>query len=375
MAEPLKNAYGPEIAAQLARLILQVSPSFPRDAFLAEALAGYDTLELMDRGRRLCAALHHHLPPAYPDALAVLMASVAITPRPATPTAMAPFFYLPHTMFVATHGQEHFALSMAALHTLTQHFTGEFAIRPFLMTQPEATLAQLEAWTTDPNPHVRRLVSEGTRPRLPWAPRLKAFQADPTPVLRLLDRLKDDPELYVRRSVANNLGDIAKDHPDIAVETARGWLDTPTPERRWIVQHGLRSAVKKGDRATLDLLGFEHAEGIRVGHGRFDPPVAPIGGAVHVAFEVENTRPEPQRVLVDLRVHFVKAGGKTGAKVFKLKALDLAPGQVATVGKTVSLAEMTTRKHHAGHHRVEALVSGAPHPLGGFDVHPAAPTP
>jgi 3-methyladenine DNA glycosylase AlkC len=204
-------------------------------------------------------------------------------------------------------------------------------------------------WTRDPSEHVRRLVSEGTRPRLPWAARLPAFQRDPAPVLALLERLKDDPALYVRRSVANNLNDIGKDHPALLADTARTWLQGATPERRWIVQHALRSAVKRGEPGALAALGFGAAADVQIGQPSITPQSsAVIGGTLVVAFDVINNRAQPQRVLVDFAVHYIKANGQSRAKVFKLKTLDLAAHETQRVGKQISLAEMSTRKHYPG---------------------------
>ena len=368
MAEPLKNQYGPEVPVRLAREMAAVSPSFDPDAFLADALLGYDALDLMARGRHLAAVLHRHLPADYEAAVAILLASVQAAPLPETATAMAPFFYLPHTCFVAAFGLGHFEASMRAQHLLTQRFTAEFSIRPFLQHHTQATLERLAQWASDPSHHVRRLVSEGTRPRLPWGQRLRAFQQDPTPVLALLERLKDDPELYVRRSVANNLNDIGKDHPAVLVDTARRWLPGASPERRWLVEHALRFAVKRGDAGALDVLGFGARAQVAVAHARVEPAVARVGGAVAVAFELHNTQAHAQDVLVDFCIHYVKASGQTAPKVFKLKTATLAPGQAVAFAKRVSLAPMTTRVHHPGTHRVEVLVNGVALPLGSFEL-------
>ena len=257
---------------------------------------------------------------------------------------------------------------MQALHTLTQCFTAEFSIRPFLQKHPEATLSQLMAWTRDPSEHVRRLVSEGTRQRLPWASRLPAFQRDPAPVLAVLERLKDDPALYVRRSVANNLNDIGKDHPALLADTARTWLQGATPERRWIVQHALRSAVKRGEPGALAALGFGAAADVAIGQPSITPKQAVVGGTLVVAFDVINTRAGPQQVLVDFAVHYIKANGQSRAKVFKLKTLDLAAHATQRVGKQISLAEMSTRKHYPGLHRVEAIVNGQAQAIGSFEL-------
>jgi 3-methyladenine DNA glycosylase AlkC len=203
MAEPLIAQYGPDVPQAIARMVAAVHPRFDVDAFLQDALTGYEALALMPRGKHIARALHRHLPPDYGDALRILLASADQPHGRAPGLSLASFLFLPHTVFVSEFGLDHFELSMQAQHALTQRFTAEFSIRPFLQKHTEATLERLADWATDPSEHVRRLVSEGTRPRLPWASRLPAFQRDPAPVLALLERLKDDPALYVRRSVAN----------------------------------------------------------------------------------------------------------------------------------------------------------------------------
>lgn len=231
MAEPLKNHFTIDVAHRIAAAIVPVWPAFRSRAFVADTAKAFDALELMDRGRHIARMLRRYLPDDYPTAVGILLQSAGERPiRAEGAGGMASFFYLPHVCFVAEFGLDHFHESMQALHALTQRFTSEFSIRPFIERYEREALALLREWTRDPNVHVRRLVSEGTRPRLPWAGRLRRFQHDPSPVLELLEMLRDDPEEYVRRSVANNLNDIAKDHPDLLVDVARRWLTDASPE-------------------------------------------------------------------------------------------------------------------------------------------------
>lgn len=373
MAEPLKARYGPEIARRLAAEVRQAWPEFDVQAFLADALDGYEALELMPRGRHLAAALQRHLPDDYPRALELLLASIA-TPQPAPAgQALAPFFYLPHTEFVARCGLGHPNLSLQALHTLTQRFTAEFAIRPFLDQDPTGLLSQLEHWSRDPSAHVRRLVSEGTRPRLPWAPRLHRFGADPLPVLALLERLRDDPEPYVRRSVANHLNDLGKDHPHLLLDTARRWwADAPAP-RRQLITHALRTLLKQGQAEALALIGYgPNRQQAEIVAARFEPAQPHQGpdAGVRVELTLHNPAKEPLPLRVDLRVHFVKADGRSSPKVFRLGDATLAPGERLRLGKRISLAPLTTRRHHPGWHRVETMINGEVRELGGFELVP-----
>lgn len=368
MAEPLKNQFGPDVPQRLADVIAPHFPGFARKPFLQDALAGYAALELKPRGWQIAHALHRHLPPHYPEAVEILLASLGPKLEMSEGNGMAPFFYMPHTFFVAEYGLAHFAESMRANYELTQRFTAEFSIRPYLERYQDATLEQLRQWTQDPSEHVRRLVSEGTRPRLPWAPRLRRFQHDPQPVLALLELIKDDPSLYVRRSVANNLNDIGKDHPELLVETARRWLLGASAERQWLIRHGLRSLIKSGHTGALSALDFGEIGDVSLSNVAIVPAQPPIGDSVSVTFDLLNESGEPQRLLVDLRVHFVKASGKTAPKVFKLKSVALAPQERARFSKRIALAQLTTRKHYAGEHKVEVIINGATQSLGAFTV-------
>jgi 3-methyladenine DNA glycosylase AlkC len=366
MAEPLKNRFGPVIPKTISGRISAVFPDFDSRSFIKAALEGYDDLELLPRGWKIARALRPYLPLHYPDAANILIASLGPKLDKTEDHGMTPFLYLPYSCFVAEYGLDHFEESMAAQYEITQRFTAEFSIRPFIDKYPDATLARLRIWATDPSPHVRRLVSEGTRPRLPWAPRLRAFETDPRPVLALLEMLKDDPELYVRRSVANHLNDIGKDHPDLLIQTVTRWLKDASDERRWVVNHALRSAVKRAEAGALKVLGFGRDAKVKIHNATVKPQRVAIGGAIEIAFELKNSGPTTQRILVDFRIHFVKANGSASAKVFKLKTVEVAPKETVRLSKKVSLREMTTRKHYPGVHKVDAVLNGRVRPLGSF---------
>lgn len=375
MAEPLKYLLNDTVPPRIAAMVRRAWRSFDTQAFLRQIEPGYESLELMARGQRIAQALQAHLPQDVPRALGVLVDSMdppmgldAAGEPDAGDRPYSAFLYLPHSIYIGTHGLPHFEAAMAAQHALTQRFTAEFCIRPYLLHRQGDTLARLRDWAQDDNAHVRRLVSEGTRPRLPWAPRLPAFQANPQLALPLLGALKDDPSSYVRRSVANHLGDIAKDHPDLAVGTARTWLQGAPAPREALVRHGLRFLIKRGDAGALDALGVGHAVALDVRAARVVPARARIGDKVRIEAELHNPTPQAQRVLADLKVHYVKAHGGTAPKVFKLQTLDIAPGATVAVGKTLSLQQMTTRTHYPGAHQVELVLNGRPQPLGQFQL-------
>jgi 3-methyladenine DNA glycosylase AlkC len=368
MAEPLKNFFGPEVARDIAALISGVYPAFPSEEFLTDATRGLDKLALLPRAWHIAHALHGHLPADFDSAAGILKASLGPRLSATEGNGMASFLYMPHVCYVAHYGADHLDTALDLQYELTQRFTAEYSIRVFLERYPQQTLARLWQWAHDPDVHVRRLVSEGTRPRLPWAPRLREFQKDPGPVIKLLELLKDDPELYVRRSVANNLNDIGKDHPDLLFETCARWLVDASAERKWLVNHALRSAIKRGEPGALQVLGYGRKPTTTLARIHFEPRRAKIGQTVRISFDVNSTARRRQSLLVDLRIHFVKADGSTRAKVFKLKQLELAAGAKTALSTRIALRQMTTRKHYPGKHQVDVMVNGVALPAGSFVV-------
>jgi 3-methyladenine DNA glycosylase AlkC len=366
MAAPLKNSFGSDVPVRIAEAIVAIEPRFPVRAFLADALEGYEELELTPRARHIARALHSHLPSDYEEAIEVLLASLGSQTESEELTGMAAFFYAPHVYFVAYYGLDHWETSMRAQYQLTQRFTAEYSIRAFLDREPGRTLARLREWARDPSSDVRRLVSEGTRPRLPWAPRLRRFQLDPSPVIGLLELLKDDPSTYVRRSVANNLNDIGKDHPDVLVATCRRWMKNASEDRRWVIRHALRSAVKRGDRAALEVLGFGGTKAAEVDGVTIEPRRPRIGETVRISLTLRNAGRRRAAFNADLRVHFVKSRGGTSPKVFKVREVELDSGERASLWKLISLRQRTTRTHHPGEHAVEVIINGVAHPGGSF---------
>ncbi len=368
MVDALKTFYNRRKVTEIADKIRAVYPTFKHETFVRTATRGLEQLELVPRARHIMRALRQHLPDDYEEAAVIL--TNALGPRMASTegNGMAPFIYLPWVLYIAEYGLDHLDTSLDLQYEVTKRFTAEFSLRFFIERYPRETFARLREWAHDPDVHVRRLVSEGTRSRLPWAPRLRLVQKDPTPVLELLELLKDDPELYVRRSVANNLNDIGKDHPEILFETCRRWLQDATPEREWLVKHALRSAVKRGEAGALKVLGYHNRAVVTIRNVRIEPRRPQIGDTVRLSFDVASTTRRKQSLLVDTRVHFVKADGGTRPKVFKLKTIDLPAGKSIPLATTISLRQLTTRKHYAGTHEVEALINGVAYSLGSFKL-------
>jgi len=259
---PLKLLINESAVECLALNILYVNRNFEVDDFYNSCIQGLDPLSLMERGKHVAKILKGFLPENYGDAVNILMNSLTPEEPFSEEFGLAEFFHLPHSFFISefglsekfNKGVDPFDISMGAMYELTKRFTAEFAIRNFIIDQQERTLSQLDKWITDENPHVRRLCSEGTRPKLPWGKKLKAFVVDPQPTIPFLNALKDDSSLYVRRSVANHLGDIAKDHPEVAFSICEDWLkQNASSEVKWVIRHALRYPAKKENKMAIQL--------------------------------------------------------------------------------------------------------------------------
>ena len=373
MPEQLKTFFSAALVRRLGADIARVHTTFPVNDFVGLATRGLDDFELLDRGRQIARALATTLPREYPEAIDVLLRSLGpeLASDELIGVGMAPFYYLPHTMFVAERGLEHFDLSMRAQYELTKRFSAESSIRSFIAKDPERAFVFLRRWIDDANPHVRRLVSEGTRLRLPWAARVAWLDENPERVLELLERLKDDGASLVRRSVANNLNDLGKVHPRLLTRTSAAWLEGASEDRRALIAHALRSALKRGDADALRLLGFARDGAVKVERLRIAPARVRIGGRVAISFVVRSVARTSQRLVVDVAVHFVKASGRTSRKVFRVKRVELPPRGQVTLGRHISLAVHTTRVPRAGRHRVDVLVNGAMKVSGFFTVSQA----
>ncbi len=355
-----KDQLNERLAVAFGRAIRSVYADFDEAAFVAQIAPQLPPLELKERVAVFSAALRDHLPGEYGTAVSLLLQLLPPETPPETGIINGDLGWALWSVahFVEVYGLDDFAVSMGAMHAITKSFSCEFAIRPFLVRYPEQTLAVLADWTADPSPHVRRLVSEGTRPRLPWGMRLNQFITDPTPALALLEPLKNDPSEYVRRSVANHLNDVTKDNPEAALATLRRWNEgDPSPEVAWITRHALRSLVKAGHPDALALLGFG-APQVRLSDFTISPPAIQMGEAVTVSFTLHNETAEAQQLVVDYVVHFVKANGSTSGKVFKLKTAVLPPHATLPIRKTHKIAPITTRRYYPGVHRLEIQVNG-----------------
>lgn len=359
MAEPLKAIYDGLFIEQFAALVKTAWSPFDEAAFAERVRDGnWEQLELKARIRKITEALGAALPQTYEDALVILY---QIDEK----CTGFPYLFFPDFIEVFGMEPEHWERSIEALERFTQRSTSEFAIRPFILLDPQRAIAKMLNWADHPNEHVRRLASEGTRPRLPWAQALPLFKRDPSPVIPILEKLKRDPSLYVRKSVANNLNDIAKDHPELVIRLAKSWIGAEEGTD-WIVRHGCRTLIKQADPHVMALFGYSKHEETDEGQMPLvtaasldvSPDSVAIGGEVSLRYNVQLREGERAKLRIEYGIEFVKSGGKTSLKRFLLSDREYAGGAVAQGVRVHRFADLSTRKHYSGLHRVTLWVNG-----------------
>ena len=353
MAEPLKHLIGAHTARDTATAVARAWGKFDHQGFLADTLPALEALELMQRGQCIADALHRHLPEDFGSAAAILHACL---PTP-NHTGLSGWALLSFNQYIAAHGRGELKTALGLLKALTPHFTAEFGIRPFIAEEQEAALAIISDWVTDANHHVRRLASEGTRPRLPWAMRLPALVKDPSPILPILEALIDDDEDYVRRSVANSLNDIAKDHPDLVADFVERHKDGASKHRLWLLKHASRTLIKKGHGKALANFGFAALTDVTVTLALTSERVT-FPGDLGFEISLSNNGSAARPVLIDYAIHHKKKDGALSPKVFKGRSLTVAAGESVMMAKRHAFRPITTRAYNAGGHRLEILLNG-----------------
>ncbi|PHR58687.1 MAG: DNA alkylation repair protein [Robiginitomaculum sp.] len=367
MAEPFKNAFNVKMIAAMGGHLSRVDDGFDEELFVKLASEGLEALELKQRSTHIYEALVLTLPSDYPRAIEVLLASLHVYDESGVSNAdtvengIKGWGMMAITEYVAKCGLEndgvYFDLSLDALAEMTSRFSSEFDVRPFLLADTDRAMAHFTRWVHHANHHVRRLASEGSRPKLPWASQLPMFIADPMPVLPLLEALKDDSEEYVRRSVANHLNDIAKDHPDLVADIAQKWLKGASTDRTRLVRHACRTLIKQGHKGALTAFGYGAPE-IELSEFYIPDPEVQFGGALDFSVRIGSACNTEQNLMIDYILHHRKANGKTTPKVFKWKSVKLAAGQSLVLSKSHPMKPISTRKYYQGLHHLELQING-----------------
>jgi 3-methyladenine DNA glycosylase AlkC len=378
VAEAFKHLLNPALVTRMAQHLARADAGFDGARFATLAGSGLEGLEMKARAMHIADALEATLPGDFDAAAARLEAALAppwpddrLGSEAPLRDGLEGWALWPVGEFVVRRGLDRPARALQTLHALTQRFSAEFAIRPFIAAHPETVFTALQRWTADPSAHVRRLVSEGSRPRLPWGLRLQALVRDPSPTLPLLAALQDDPSEYVRRSVANHLNDIAKDHPAVVVDWLRRHLPDAPPVRRALLRHASRTLVKAGHADALAAWGLGRAFQGELAFA-LGPQCLQLGEALTLELRLRSTAKRAQPLVVDYAVHHVKADGRARPKVFKGWTLTLAPGEARTLQRRHPVVPVTVRRYHPGRHRVELRINGRMMAAGAFELEAPA---
>ncbi|MCM3600527.1 DNA alkylation repair protein [Robertmurraya korlensis] len=348
MAELIKDRYSPSFFNQFIKILKSAYPAFDENQFLTFIYNGeWEQLEFKQRIRHITLALRESLPQPYDTSIEILL---TIAPK----CKGVEYLFFPD--FVEVYGLDHWETSIIALEQFTKYSSSEFAVRPFILKDETEMMIQMQQWAFDEDEHIRRLASEGCRPRLPWAPVLTTLKEDPTPILPILKTLKEDPSLYVRKSVANNLNDISKDHPNLLKQIVREWRGKH-PHTDWILKHASRSLLKKGDVEILQLFGYTSAANIGVQNFTLSCDQLSLGETLTFSFDIITESIESQNLRIEYGIDFMKANGKQTRKIFHLSQKTYPSGTTHLTREHV-FKNLTTRKHYEGVHGICILVNG-----------------
>ncbi len=365
--EPLKNMFNPVFLEQVGDAAEMVLEDFDKKVFLKAVFAGnWEQLELKQRIRRISTVLHDMFSGDYTHDIHSLLALTEELHRRAGRDNTFEYMFLPD--YIEQYGTLHPRESLKAMERITILVSCEYAIRPFLIQDLKGTLAVMKKWTGHKHASVRRLATEGCRPRLPWGMALPELKKDPAPIMPILDLLKQDESEFVRRSVANNLNDIAKDNPHVVLEIAKQWQGISEDTDR-LIKHASRTLLKRADAAALSLFGISQDVNCAISGLSLASERLQIGEYLEFSFLLENRDKATADFRVEYAIHYCKAGGKTGRKVFKITENRYAPGKPVSFSRRQSFADMTTRKHYAGLHTLEIVINGKPQATVTFDVY------
>ncbi|WP_370279632.1 DNA alkylation repair protein [Pontibacterium sp.] len=359
MSQALKEAYDQTYIDRVAQACCKAYPSFPAERFIQSVFDHqWHARELKARSQHIRHCLHHALNMPYEKAITVVM---EVAPEFGGYEAL----FFPD--FVEAYGQQHWDLSMDAMQWLTRFSSAEFAVRPFIQSDPTKMMAQMRVWSEHENYHVRRLASEGSRPRLPWGQALPIFKNDPSPILPILETLKQDDSDYVRRSVANNLNDIAKDNPQVTIDWAKR-NRSQHPHTDWIIKHGCRTLLKQAHPDVMALFGYHPTDEIEVSDLRLGQASIQIGETLNFEFNVRARNGLLGRLRIEYGIDYVKANGQLSRKVFKISEGGFDE-QARFFSRSQSFRQMTTRKHYPGIHGVAVLINGEEKARATFELN------
>lgn len=349
MAEALKDMFNKKFYERLAMELNKADKNFHSGNFVKDVTKGLEELSLNQRLRNTTITMKKYLPSDYKRSVDIILQVV--------PEFKSHYTCFIFPDFVGQYGHEQVNLSLDALKELTKYGTSEFAIREFLKRDLKGTLKVMNKWADDKNYHVRRLASEGCRPRLPWSYNLPEIMNNPELTRPILEKLKADKELYVKKSVANHLNDFSRTHTDWMIKLLNNW-DKNNEHTAWIIKHASRTLIKKGHPGSLAIFNFENNPKISLENLKLKSTKIKLGENLDFSFNLVSEKNKSQKLVIDYAIHYAKSTGSKSRKVFKLKELELEAGATARISKAQSFKNFSTRKHYAGKHILEIMVNG-----------------
>ena len=362
----IKDIYSPAFYNRFADTVKRAIPDFDKEGFMLKVLGDdFAAKEWKDRMKHTTRVFHDFLSADFPEAAKLIEKVINQLRNDSIGEDSLAYIFFPD--YVETYGLEDYNEAVQALEFITQFISCEFAVRPFILKYGNRMIDQMVIWSTHESARVRRLSSEGSRPRLPWAMALPVLKKDPSSILPILENLKKDPSESVRRSVANSINDIAKDNPDVVIALASNWKGV-SPETDAIIKHGCRTLLKQGHTEILKQYGLD-AENIIVEDFEVLTPDVKIGDSVEFSFSITNRNKESRTIRLEYGIYYMKSKGHLAKKVFKISEKVFGAGAIATISRKQSFRLITTRKFYTGEHQVSIIVNGEEKGIQSFTIH------
>ena len=355
MSELFKDIYNQAFYQQFADVADNVIEDFSADSFINKIFDEFfDDMELKARMAHTSSVLHHFLDDDFKVAAKQIIAIIDALESKGITEKSVEYMFFPH--YIEQFGLDEYESAIVAFERITQFTSCEFAVRPFLVKYPESMLAQMTDWSKHSHASVRRLASEGARPRLPWAMGLPAYKENPAPLLPILMALRNDEDEIVRRSVANNLNDIAKDNPDFVVNFSQqhGGESVNTDK---LIKHACRTLLKQGHPTILSFYGLS-CEHLSVDNLVIECDALHIGESLAFEFDVTNHDVKSRKIRLEYAIHYRKKNGQLAPKVFKISERDYGASSTMHIQRKQSFKVITTRVFHVGGHRLSIIVNG-----------------
>jgi 3-methyladenine DNA glycosylase AlkC len=362
----LKNIYSTRFIDQFSEILALHLADFNTINFKNSIFdASWETRELKDRMKHIAMVLNQHFPQDFEKASQIILQIIDTLQQHKITEGSLEFMFFPE--YIERFGIDDFENATYAMEVVTQFTSCEFAVRPFIIRYDTKMMDKMEKWSQHPNHHVRRLASEGSRPRLPWAIALPKFKKDPTPLLTILENLKNDESEYVRRSVANNINDISKDHPDVVIAIAQKWKNNGS-QTDALIKHGCRTLLKAGNKDILTYYNLHNTDHIITIDLFFKVKKVAMGESLVFSFSIKNTHIETTTIRIEYAIYFLRQNGQLNKKVFKISEREWAPNESKTIEKSHSFRPITTRKYYPGQQKLSIIINGKEELIGDFEL-------